>query len=115
MYRGLGEPQRALEYYGQALPIMREVGDRAGEAATLNNIGAVYRGLGEPQRALEYFGQALPIRREVGDRAGEAVTLNNIGARVRRSGRAAAGAGVLRAGAADPCGRSGTGPGRRPR
>ena len=61
MYHGLGEPQRALEYYGQALPIRREVGDRAGEAATLNNIGAVYDGLGEPQRALEYYGQALPI------------------------------------------------------
>ena len=111
VYRGLGEPQRALEYYGQALPIRREVGDRAGEAATLNNIGPVYGGLGEPQRALEYYGQALPIRREVGDRAGEAATLNNIGARVpRRSGRAAAGAGVLRAGAADPAG--GRGPGR---
>ena len=108
VYGGLGERQRALEYFGQALPILREVGDRAGEAITLNNIGHVYDGLGEPQRALEYFGQALPIRREVGDRAGEATTLNNIGARVPRSGRAAAGAGVLRAGAADPAG------GRRP-
>ena len=78
MYDGLGEPQRALEYYGQALPITREVGDRAGEAITLNNIGAVYRGLGEPQRALEYYGQALPIMREVGDRAGEAVTRYNM-------------------------------------
>ena len=56
----------------------REVGDRAGEAATLNNIGVVYDGLGEPQRALEYFGQALPILREVGDRAGEAVTRYNV-------------------------------------
>ena len=78
MYRGLGEPQRALEYFGQALPILREVGDRAGEAVTLSNIGAVYRGLGEPQQALEYYGQALPILREVGDRAGEAVTRYNV-------------------------------------
>ena len=66
VYRGLGEPQRALEYYGQALPVMRETGDRAGEAVTLNNIGLVYDGLGEPQRALECYGQALPIQREVG-------------------------------------------------
>ena len=115
MYDGLGEPQRALEYYGQALPVTREVGDRAGEAATLNNIGGVYRGLGEPQRALEYYGQALPITREVGDRAGEAATLNNIGGVYRRSGRAAAGAGVLRAGAADHAREVGTGPGKRPR
>ena len=39
MYDGLGEPARALEYYVQALPIRREVGDRAGEAVTLSNIG----------------------------------------------------------------------------
>ena len=62
MYRGLGEPQRALEYFGQALPITREVGDRAVEATTLNNIGAVYRGLGELQRALEYYGRRCRSR-----------------------------------------------------
>ena len=78
MYRGLGEPQRALEYYGQALPILRQVGGRAGEATTLNNIGLAYGGLGEPQRALEYYGQALPILREVGARAGEAATRYNM-------------------------------------
>ena len=37
----MGQPRQALEYYNQALPIRREVGDRAGEAATLNNIGGV--------------------------------------------------------------------------
>jgi CHAT domain-containing protein/tetratricopeptide (TPR) repeat protein len=55
------------------------VGDRAGEAATLNNIGHVYDALGEKQKALDYYQQALPLRRAVGDRAGEATTLNNIG------------------------------------
>ena len=52
----LASGSRALQYYGQALPILREVGDRAGEATTLTNIGEVHRGLGERQRALEYFG-----------------------------------------------------------
>jgi tetratricopeptide (TPR) repeat protein len=65
VHHGLGDRQRALEYYGQALPIAREVGDRAGEAAALNNIGLAYDGLGERRRALEFYGQALPIRREV--------------------------------------------------
>jgi len=55
------------------------VGDRAGEATTLNNIGSVYSDLGEKQQALDYYQQALPLRRAVGDRASEAVTLNNIG------------------------------------
>jgi len=56
------------------------VGDRGGEAITLNNIGGVYDALGEKQKALDFYNQALPIRRAVGDRGGEATTLNNIGA-----------------------------------
>jgi tetratricopeptide (TPR) repeat protein len=55
------------------------VGDRGGEATTLNNIGGVYSELGEKQKALEYYSQSLPLRRAVGDRSGEATTLNNIG------------------------------------
>ena len=54
------------------------MGDRLGEAATLNNLAGVYRGIGQPQRARELYEQALPIRREVGDRAGEANTLHNL-------------------------------------
>ncbi|MBG1240051.1 CHAT domain-containing protein, partial [Nostoc sp. NZL] len=75
----LGEKQKALEFYNQALLLRRAVGDRAGEATTLNNIGAVYSALGEKQKALEFYNQALPLYRAVGDRAGEATTLNNIG------------------------------------
>ncbi len=56
------------------------MGDRSGEATTLNNIGVVYNSIAQPQEALKYYNQALPIRREVGDRAREATTLNNIGA-----------------------------------
>ena len=59
--------------------ILREVGDRAGEGTTLNNIGEVYRALGDNRRALETYEQALAIWREVGNRAGEGGTLNNIG------------------------------------
>jgi tetratricopeptide (TPR) repeat protein len=41
-----GEQQAALDYYQQALPIIREVGDRAGEATTRYNIAMVHRGAG---------------------------------------------------------------------
>ncbi|MFG3639646.1 tetratricopeptide repeat protein, partial [Micromonospora sp. NPDC047762] len=78
VYDGLGDRRRALDHYHQALPIRREVGDRAGEATTLNNIGHVYDGLGDRRRALNHYHQALPIQREVGDRAGETVTRYNI-------------------------------------
>jgi CHAT domain-containing protein/Tfp pilus assembly protein PilF len=79
VYEALGEKQKALDYYGQALPLERAVGDRSGEAATLNNIGLAYDALGEKQKALDYYDQALPLRSAVGDRSGEATTLNNIG------------------------------------
>jgi len=44
-----------LKYFNQALPILRQVGDRRGEAVTLNNIGLVYASISQPQEALKYF------------------------------------------------------------
>jgi tetratricopeptide (TPR) repeat protein len=79
IYDDLGRKQEALRYYEQALAICREVGDRGGEGATLNNLGLVYDALGQQQEALRYFEQALAVCREVGDRAGEGTTLHNIG------------------------------------
>ncbi len=60
------------------MSIRRAVGDRAGEAYTLTNIGAIYSNLGKKPQALEYYNQALLIWRAVGDRNGEAVTFANI-------------------------------------
>ena len=79
VYRSLGETQKALEKYNEALPLSREIGDRRGEAITLSNIGIVYRSLGETQKALEKYNEVLPILQAIGDRSSEATTLNNIG------------------------------------
>ncbi|MSP14405.1 MAG: tetratricopeptide repeat protein [Chloroflexi bacterium] len=87
VYRATGQPQRALALYEQALMIMREVGNRAGEASTLSNMAVVYRATGQPQRALALYEQALPVRREVGDRAGEASTLSNMAVVYRTTGQ----------------------------
>jgi len=61
------------------LPIQKQVGAKAGEATTLNNIAGVYSALGDKRQALAYYEQALPLQKQVGDKAGEATTLNNIG------------------------------------
>jgi CHAT domain-containing protein len=74
----LGNRTEALNYFRQALPILREVGDRSGEATTLNNIGMVSHVLGNRTEALNYYRQALPILREVGNRPTESTTLSNI-------------------------------------
>ncbi len=75
----LGLPLKAINMYSRRLVHMRTSGERAGEAATLSNIGVVYNGLGQSEIALEYFNQALLILRDLDDHAAEATTLNNIG------------------------------------
>jgi CHAT domain-containing protein/predicted negative regulator of RcsB-dependent stress response len=70
--------QRAIKKYEEALPLYRAVGDRSGEAKTINNIGLVYSFLGEKQKALGYYNQALSLRRAAGDLSGEASTLSGI-------------------------------------
>ncbi|SDU02105.1 CHAT domain-containing protein, partial [Nitrosomonas ureae] len=65
--------------YQQSLAIKRELGDRNGEANSLNNLGIVYKSLGQYPQALNYHQQSLAIRRKIGERNGEADTLNNLG------------------------------------
>ena len=67
VYNKLGQLQKALEYYNQALPLRRVVGDRENEALTLNNIGRVYEALGEKQKALDYFNQARLVKSSMGN------------------------------------------------
>jgi CHAT domain-containing protein/Tfp pilus assembly protein PilF len=67
--------RKAIERYGEALRLMREAGDRRGEAMTLTNMGNVYNALSQPQKALEYINQALTVWRAIGDRHLEAITL----------------------------------------
>ena len=45
---------QALEAYKLALSIYEEIKNRAYQAVTLNNIGAVYDNLGQRQEALSY-------------------------------------------------------------
>jgi CHAT domain-containing protein/Tfp pilus assembly protein PilF len=78
--QGTAEALRsAIAQFEIALKLLREAGDRRGEAATLTWLGVIYSELGEKQKALEYYSQSLPLSRATGDRRGEAAILNNIG------------------------------------
>ena len=79
--------QDALQSFETALALYQEVGDRAGEGITLNNIGTIYRSQGQYPQALDFFQQSLAIRREVDDPRGEGAILNNIGAIYRSQGQ----------------------------
>jgi tetratricopeptide (TPR) repeat protein len=77
-YRDLGQVDRAIEFHQQCLAIMRELGDRYGEAIALGNLGKCFSDLGQVRRAIELCEQALPIDREVGHRREEADALLNL-------------------------------------
>jgi tetratricopeptide (TPR) repeat protein len=73
------ENEEALTIYGQALELFGAVGDRLGEANTLQAIGDVQRFRDENEEALTSYAQALELFRAVGSRLGEANTLKAIG------------------------------------
>jgi tetratricopeptide (TPR) repeat protein len=74
-----GDFETALTYLQESLFIRQEVGDKAGEGVTLNDIGMICRVQGSATKALEYHEQAFTIWKKLGDRAGEAGTHWNIG------------------------------------
>ena len=80
-----GQLKAALASLQSALDINRELGNKAGEALTLNNISQVYDARGDYDAALKYLEDSLKIAKEIGDKAGEATTLNNIGSSLRCS------------------------------
>ena len=68
-------------HFLQITEAAREVGDRQGERAALNNLGVAYTRLSQYDTALTFYEQALSIAREVGDRRGEGMALGNLGYR----------------------------------
>ena len=63
----------------RAIIVKREVGDRAGEAACYNSLGAMLIFPGQFVKAKIYLEKELKIRMEIGDRAGEAACYKNLG------------------------------------
>jgi tetratricopeptide (TPR) repeat protein len=74
-----GYPNKRRELFQQSLAIEREIGDRSGEAKSLDGLGSAYRFLGQYREAISSHQKSLAIQREIGDRAGEAGSLNGLG------------------------------------
>lgn|GEM_PF-4439156 len=86
IYHAKGEPDRALQYYEEALAIQRGTGYQQGVTSQLCNIGLIYSDKGEPDKALNYYEEALAIAREIGYQQGLADALGNIGNIYRAKG-----------------------------
>ncbi len=62
----------------QSLLILRQIGDRAGEAGSLHQLATIDMETGDYASARERLEQSLLIRRQIGDRAGEAGSLHQL-------------------------------------
>jgi tetratricopeptide (TPR) repeat protein len=84
---GATDRERALFSFRRALRIRHEIGDLAGEAATLNNLGPLYWDQHKFDEALDCLQRALAIARETGNQHSQVVALNNLGEAYLRLGR----------------------------
>ena len=78
-YYKLGQVEKALENYKQALAISRKIGLRQDEGIWLGNLGNAYCKFDQLEKAIEYTKKALDISRETGDRQNESIWLGNLG------------------------------------
>ncbi len=78
-YYRMGQVERAISLYEQALRLARELKDLKREGAWIGGLGICFSDLGRIARANEYHEQALAIRRKLKDRNGEATDLSNLG------------------------------------
>ena len=80
------DPQRSLKFdiarrqLTEALEIRKRIGDRAGETATLHQLGSADRHQQHYKDARSKLEEALRLRRQVGEKAGVAATLGELAA-----------------------------------
>jgi tetratricopeptide (TPR) repeat protein len=77
--RALGVPVLARGLTEQCLELRRELGDRAGMAAALKDVGNLAFDTGDFDSARGHYEQALELWKEVDDKRGVAQALNNLG------------------------------------
>jgi tetratricopeptide (TPR) repeat protein len=71
---------------GAAVELQRRLGDRFGEAETLDSLGYIHRSLGDVATAAGCYQRAAELYRESGDRFNEADTLVSLGEAYRDGG-----------------------------
>jgi len=83
-YESLGEYQKALDKYQEALKLQTK--DLQGQARTLTKMGDVYAALGKPEAALEEFARARELWHSFGEREAEGLALFGAARVERRRG-----------------------------
>jgi signal transduction histidine kinase/Tfp pilus assembly protein PilF len=87
MHRMRSEHVTALDLYGRALAIFRELGLERPEAVALSQQGVTLVSLGRFEESARRFHEALTIYDRMGDTEGMGTTLNNLGAMYEKFSR----------------------------
>ncbi|MEH1765570.1 MAG: tetratricopeptide repeat protein [Nostoc sp.] len=78
-YTTIGEYQKALDVYKQALKLRQIMGGKPGKANILTDIADIQNKQGKKQEAIDALNQALDIQRQIKNRPDEAETLLTLG------------------------------------
>ena len=85
VYQAAGQPEAAEDAYRKSLAITVRLGDVAGQANTLSQLGNLYVGvLDRPEEAAAFYRQAVDKYVEIRDVAREGVARNNLGNTLRK-------------------------------
>jgi tetratricopeptide (TPR) repeat protein len=84
-YRALGQVEKAIEQYEQALAIAREIGDRQGEGIRAWNLGLLYE-KDDPEKAVALMSIYVEYEEEIGhpDAQADAQQVADIAARINK-------------------------------
>lgn len=86
IYRNLGNYDKSINVYRNALRLAEEIKDSTQIAFSFNNIGGIYRLEGNNALALEYIIKALNLFEKLGNKEGMSFCTINIGLIYRRQG-----------------------------
>ncbi|HAK89040.1 MAG TPA: hypothetical protein DCP24_08280 [Nitrospiraceae bacterium] len=78
-YLNLGQYDKAIKYYEEALVINKKLGREDNVLNSLNGIGRVYESWGQYDKAIKYYEESLTIVRKLGQEDKIATVLNGIG------------------------------------
>ncbi len=79
VYWTLGDEERAIEFFSQALRLRQEIGDRDAEASALANLAHVHLSAGRRREGLDHLQKALGLSRVFGNRRTQALILIPLG------------------------------------
>lgn len=74
-----GDMNSALDNHRKSLQLYVQIGDYAGQASVLQNLGTLFEESHEFEKAIEYYSKSLMASEKSGNRTEQSLVLNNIG------------------------------------